>query len=135
MIASTRPGGAILLIEPDFLPATVATPPEVREFWDGWLAWSRREHIDYFIGRQLAPMLAGLRLANIAATAETAIYNGGSAWAEYWRLTVAELRPRLTDSGQLTDAVIDAFLQQCADPDWWTQAIAFTAVHGRTSDR
>lgn len=41
LVASVRPGGAILLIEPDFLPVSVAEPPEVREFWEGWLAWSR----------------------------------------------------------------------------------------------
>ena len=41
MIASLRPGGALLLIEPDLLPVSVAEPPEVHEFWDGWLAWSR----------------------------------------------------------------------------------------------
>jgi SAM-dependent methyltransferase len=135
MIASARPGGAILLIEPDFLPATVAEPAGVRGFWDGYLAWSRAEHIDYFIGRRLPPMMAGLGLHDIAAAAETAIYNGGSAWAEYWQQTIAELRPRLTDSGQLTGPGIDAFLRQCADPAWWTQTIAFTAVHGRTPDR
>jgi SAM-dependent methyltransferase len=135
MIASTRPGGTVLLIEPDFLPATVAEPAAVREFWDGWLAWSRGEQIDYFIGRRLAPMLAGFGLAEIAATAETALYNGGSAWAEFWRLTVGELRPRLTESGRLTDSAIDAFLARCADPGWWTMTIAFTAVHGRTPDR
>jgi SAM-dependent methyltransferase len=135
MVASARPGGAILLIEPDLLPATVAEPAEVREFWDGWLAWSREEHIDYFIGRRLAPMLSGLGLEEIAAAAETAWYNGGSAWAEYWRLTVAELRPRLTGSGKLTGRAIDVFLRHCADPAWWTQAIAFTAVQGRRPDR
>jgi len=27
-----------LLIEPDFLPASIAEPPEIRAFWDGWLA-------------------------------------------------------------------------------------------------
>ena len=42
LVASVRPGGAILLIEPDFLPVSVAEPPDVRAFWDGWLAWSRR---------------------------------------------------------------------------------------------
>src|SRR3984893_16933263 len=41
LVASMRPGGAILLIEPDFLPVSVAEPPEVRAFWEGWLAWSR----------------------------------------------------------------------------------------------
>jgi len=40
MIASLRPGGALLLIEPDFLSASVAEPPEVRTFWEGWLAWA-----------------------------------------------------------------------------------------------
>jgi SAM-dependent methyltransferase len=35
MIASLREGGALLLIEPDFLPVSVAEPREVRAFWDG----------------------------------------------------------------------------------------------------
>ena len=35
LVASARPGGAILLIEPDFLPVSVAEPPEVRAFWAG----------------------------------------------------------------------------------------------------
>jgi hypothetical protein len=34
------------LIEPDFLPVSVAEPPEIRAFWDGWLAWSRQQGID-----------------------------------------------------------------------------------------
>ena len=37
MVASLRPGGALLLIEPDFLPVSIAEPLEVRAFWD-WLA-------------------------------------------------------------------------------------------------
>jgi SAM-dependent methyltransferase len=131
LVASVRPGGAILLIEPDFLPVTIAEPPEVRAFWAGWLAWSRRQGIDYFIGRRLPAMLAGLGLRDVGATAETALYNGGSAWASYWRQTVIELRAGLVASGELDDRTIDAFLARCADPAWWTQTIAFTAVDGR----
>jgi hypothetical protein len=26
--------------------------------------------------------------------------------------------------------LVDTFLGYCADPGWWTQTIAFTAVHG-----
>ena len=132
LIASVRPGGAILLIEPDFLPVSVAEPAEVRAFWDGWLAWSREEGIDYTIGRQLPATLAAHGLEGIAATAETALYNGGSAWALYWRETVVELRGRLLASGRIDDGSIDTFLAYCADPAWWTQTIAFTAVHART---
>jgi hypothetical protein len=132
LTASLRPGGAILLIEPDFLPVRIAEPAEVRAFWDGWLAWSREQGIDYLIGRRLPAMLARLGLEMIEATAETAVYNGASPWALYWQQTVIELRPRLVASGRLDEGSIDAFLGYCADPEWWTQTIAFTAVHART---
>lgn len=131
LVASVRPGGAILLIEPDFLPVSVAEPRDVRAFWEGWLAWSRREGIDYLIGRRLPATLATLGMESIEATAETALYNGGSLWAEYWTRTVIELRGRLIASGELDDRSIDAFLGHCADPAWWTQTIAFTTVHAR----
>ena len=58
LAASLAPGGGILLIEPDFLPVSVAEPPEVRAFWDGWLAWSRGQGIDYHIGRTLMKALS-----------------------------------------------------------------------------
>jgi SAM-dependent methyltransferase len=131
LVASLAPGGAILLVEPDFLPVSVAEPPEVRAFWDGWLAWSRDQGIDYHVGRALAPRLAALGLEQIAGTAETAVYNGGSPWAVYWTQTVAELRDRLVSSGRLSEQLVDGFLGRCADPRWWTQTIAFTAVHAR----
>jgi len=132
MVASLKIGGALLLIEPDFLPVSVAEPQEVRAFWDGWLAWSRERGIDYQIGRTLAPRLASLGLTNISGTAETAIYNGGSLWADYWIETITELRGDLISSGKLDEALIDQFLACCADSNWWTQTIAFTAVHGLT---
>ncbi len=126
-----RAGGAILLIEPDFLPVSVAEPPEVHAFWEGWLAWSRDAGIDYLIGRSLAARLAAHGLENIEASAETAVYNGGSPWAVYWEQTVIELRARLLVSGRLDAETIDAFLAHCGDPTWWTQTIAFTAVSAR----
>ena len=129
--ASLRPGGAILLIEPDFLPVSVAEPVEIRTFWNGWLAWSRERGIDYYIGRTLAPRLAAYGFREIEGTAETAVYNGGSPWAEYWRQTITELRGDLMQSGKLNDALIGAFLAHCGDPSWWTQTIAFTAVRAR----
>jgi 2-polyprenyl-3-methyl-5-hydroxy-6-metoxy-1,4-benzoquinol methylase len=130
LVASLRPGGAILLIEPDFLPVTIAEPPEVRAFWNGWLVWSRERGIDYQIGRTLAPRLAALGLERIGGTAETAIYNGTSLWADYWKQTVKELRQDLMNSGKLSNALVDTFLGYCADLAWWTQTVAFTAVHG-----
>lgn len=131
LVASMAPGGSILLIEPDFLPVSVSEPPEVRAFWDKWLAWSREQGIDYHVGRKLAPQLAGLGLEQVGGTAETAVYNGGSEWATYWTQTIVELRDPLVNSGTLDGRLIDRFLAHCADPGWWTQTIAFTAVHAR----
>jgi len=131
MIASLRPGGALLLIEPDFLPVSVAEPANVGAFWDGWLRWPRERGINYQIGRSLAPRLASLGLGSISGTAETAVYNGGSSWAKYWIETITELRRDLISSGKLHEALIGKFLAYCADSNWWTQTIAFTALHGR----
>lgn len=131
MAASLRPGGAILLIEPDFLPVSIAEPPDVRTFWNRWLTWARQSGINYMIGRTLAPRLAALGLTQISGTAETAIYNGGSRWADYWAQTITELRNDLISSGKVNEALIDTFLAHCSDSTWWTQTIAFTAVHGR----
>jgi SAM-dependent methyltransferase len=135
LLASVRPGGAVLLIEPDFLPVSVAEPAEVRTFWAGWLAWAQEQEIDYFIGRRLPALVSRLGLEHVEATAETALYRGRSLWAQYWRQTVLELRPRLTASGHLDDRSVDAFLAYCDDPAWWTQTIAFTAVDGRAPRR
>jgi hypothetical protein len=94
--------------------------------------WSRERGIDYDIGRTLAPRLAALgSLEQIGGAAETAVYNGGSPWANYWTQTTVELRSDLVSSGKLNDALVDAFLGYCADPNWWTQTIAFTAVYAR----
>jgi SAM-dependent methyltransferase len=134
LAASVRPGGALLLIEPDFLPVSVAEPPEVRAFWNGWLAWSRKRGIDYHIGRSLAPRLAALGLTQISGTAETAIYNGGSRWADYWTQTINELRDDLTTSGNINNVLVDTFLDRCADSNWWTETIAFSAVQARAPD-
>lgn len=132
-MAGARPGGAILLIEPDFLPVTVAEPSEIRAFWHGWLQWSRDQSIDYMIGRRLPAALADMGVEEVQATAETALYNGDSRWARYWLETVVELRDRLEASGKLEKELIDTFLLYCRDPGWWTQTIAFTGVAGRAS--
>jgi SAM-dependent methyltransferase len=108
MIAALKPGGVLLSIEPDFLPATVTEPEVMRSFWEGWLQWSRSVGIDYFIGRKMPAMLTQLGLQNVGAEGDTAIYTGGSNWAWFWLDTLQELRPKLIESGYVN--------QQCCPP-------------------
>lgn len=130
LVASVAAGGTLLVIEPDFLPVEISEPDSVRRFWRGWLHWAKERGIDYHVGRSVPSRLAALGLSDVSGVAETALYNGGSAWADYWVRTIIELRPNLVASGQIDDATIDDFLTRCREPAWWTQTIAFTAAYG-----
>jgi len=131
MVEALKPGGVFLSIEPDMLPATAAEPESVRTFWRGWFEWSVSVGIDYSIGRKMPLLLAGLNLETVTAEGHTALYNGGSPWAVYWLKTLQELRPRLIQSGHITEKLISEFENLYSDPRFWTSAITFIAVSGR----
>jgi len=131
MCAALKPGGVLLSIEPDMLPATAGEPESMRHFWQGWLKWSASVGINYFIGRTMPAMLASAGLTAIGAEGDTAIYNGGSPWASYWVQTIRELHGKLFESGCLTGDALDDFERQYANANYWTSAITFVASWGR----
>jgi SAM-dependent methyltransferase len=131
MAAALKPGGVLLSIEPDMLPATVAEPGSMKKFWDGWFRWAASAGIDYFVGRKIAPLLDSLGLQDIAAEGHTAVANGGSKWARYWTQTVHELRPKLMESGHISEEILADFDAHLADPHYWTSAITFVAASAR----
>jgi len=130
MVSALKPGGVLLLIEPDMLPATVAEPETMRVFWQGWLQWSVDEGIDYSIGPKIAPWLDSLGMEQIAAEGHTAVFNGGSPWAAYWVDTMHVLRPKLLESGRITEADLQEFEARYRDPHYWTSVITFVASWG-----
>jgi SAM-dependent methyltransferase len=130
MVSALKPGGVLLSIEPDMLPATVADPESLRRFWQGWLGWSASAGIDYFIGRKMPGMLAASGLRHVEAFGNTAIYNGDSPWATYWLETLDELRPKLVGSGLVSDESLAAVGHAYRDPNHWTSAITFVGAWG-----
>ena len=130
LISALRPAGVLILIEPDFLPATAAEPEAVSRFWEAWLDWSKSEGIDYFVGRKIPAMLAELGLSAVGAEGYTAIYRGGSKWAVYWLETLEELQPRIIQSGYATESLLSAFRALYSDSNYWTSAITFIASYG-----
>jgi SAM-dependent methyltransferase len=130
MIAALKPGGVLLSIEPDFLPATASAPAQVNAFWHGWLQWSKSAGIDYFIGRRMPALLAASGLQAVGAEGHTAYYAGGSPWATYWLETHRELRPKLIESGYLNEELLSTFAAFYKDPHYWTSAITFVASWG-----
>jgi SAM-dependent methyltransferase len=130
MVAALKPGGALLSIEPDMLPCTVAEPDSMRMFWEGWLKWSLEAGIDYFIGRKIAAELDSLGLQKVAGEGQTARFNGGSDWALYWTETMRELAPSLLKSGYITEKMLDGLYTLYQNPHYWTSVITFTGNWG-----
>jgi hypothetical protein len=131
LVASVRPGGAILLIEPDSCRS--ASPSRLRSGRSGRDGWPGRA------GRgSTTSSAAGCRRCCLAWGCGT---SGLRQRLRYITVglpgpctggqTVIELRAGLVASGEPDDRLIDTFLAQCTDPAWWTQTIAFTAVGGR----
>lgn len=131
MMGALKPGGVLLVTEPDMLPATVAEPESLRKFWEGWFRWAAASGIDYFVGRKVAPLLDSLGLRDIVAEGQTAQFNGGSPWAVYCMETIRELRSKLAESGHISDELFAELFAHFQDPHYWTSAINFVACSGK----
>ena len=81
--------------------------------------------------------IESLGISRQARVLEVGCGNGSmSAWmAEHvapdGQIVALDLDLSLVQSSKLNDALVDAFLAHCVNPNWWTQTIAFTAVHAR----
>ena len=64
-------------------------------------------------------------------TARTVLHHVADARIAVENL-VASAYAELGLDGIAASPSVNAFLARCADRTWWTQAIAFTAVHART---
>lgn len=131
MIGALKPGGALLVTEPNMQPATVAEPGLIRKFWHGWFRWAASVGIDYLVGNKIAPLLDEHGLEHISATGEIVQFNGSSQWATYFVQTIRELRPKLAEVGHVTEEQIADFEVHFEDPHYWTSAISFVATSAR----
>jgi len=128
---AVRPGGCILIEEPDFHPVLATDSPVMRDFWQGFLAWAADHGIDYFIGRRLAGLLADLGLQEIAAHGETILFDGGSLPARYLSLTMKELEASLTGSGLIGPTVWTEAMALLDNPQFWTWQNCYVTTSGR----
>lgn len=135
MISALKPGGVLLSIEPDMLPATVAEPEILQTFWLGWLEWSVDAGIDYYVGRKIAGWLDSFGMEQISAEGFTPVFHGGSPWSEYWIETMRELRPRLLESRRITANQFAQFDTHYSDHRYWTSVLTMVASWGRKPGR
>ena len=128
MAKAVKPGGWLLIQEPDFHLAPTTEPEVWARTWEGLIEWGRANGVDWLIGRKLPSMVAALGLGHPQAKTDVQNIRGRDRGALYFQLFLAEVRDRVIASGRLDAAVIDAASALLDDPDYWTQCWMMTAV-------
>lgn len=132
LAAAVRPGGYIVVEEPDFHPVLATDSPTLRQFWEGWLVWADRHQIDYFIGRKIAGMLVDQGMAEVRAYGETILYRGDSLTARYLEATMRELEGSLRASGFISAAVWTDAMTLFRNDSFWSWQNSYVTSIGRT---
>jgi SAM-dependent methyltransferase len=128
MAAAVKPGGWLVVQEPDFSLAPTTEPEVWAATWSALIRWGHAQGVDWLIGRRLPGMVSGLGLGRPQAKTDVQDIRGGDRGARYFQLFFAEVRNRVLDSGELDAATLDAASELLDDPDRWTQCWMMTAV-------
>ncbi len=127
---AVKPGGVIVIEEPDFHPVLATDSPALREFWEGFLAWSADQGIDYFVGRRLAGWLGSHGIAGIQVHGETILFNGKSLTARYWKLVLDELGASMRAGGFVSPPLYDEVLTLLDTDAFWTWQNSYVTTQG-----
>jgi hypothetical protein len=128
MVEAIRPGGWLLIQEPDFHLAPTTEPEAWAHTWQGLIDWGHANGVDWLIGRKLPSMMSALGLGHPEAKTDVQNVRGRDRGALYFQLFFSEIRDRVISAGQLDAATIDTASALLNDPDYWTQCWMMTAV-------
>jgi SAM-dependent methyltransferase len=131
MAAALKPGGWLLIQEPDFSLAPTTEPAAWAQTWQGLLAWGHKQGVDWLIGRRLPAMVSALGLEQPQAKTDVQNIRGTDRGALYFKLFFAEVRDRVLAAGDVDTATLDAATALLDDPTYWTQCWMMTAVWAR----
>jgi SAM-dependent methyltransferase len=131
MAEAVKPGGWLMIQEPDFNLAPTTQPDVWARTWEGLIEWGHANGVDWLIGRKLPSMVAALGFGHPQAKTDVQNIRGRDRGSLYFQLFFAEVRDRLIAAGHLDAATIDAASALLDDPNYWTQCWMMTAVWAR----
>jgi SAM-dependent methyltransferase len=123
-----KPGGRLFIQEPDFYPTWTVAPPSQERFWEQFIQWAQSHQIDYYVERKIPAWVQAEGMLNIKSEGHAILYNGRSAFAEWWDYGILEVADKLQSEGGVSRATLDEFFTLYRDPSYWTTTIAFTAT-------
>jgi SAM-dependent methyltransferase len=125
--AALRPGGHLVLMEPDVGVGIAAGAHELlRPFWTGFDQWGRSAGVDYRMAHKLPAQLSAAGFTVHRASMHVPFYNGGSAWAEFYQCTLDAVLPRLTN--MIEAELIETFRRAHADSSTWMYSFGWVGV-------
>lgn len=132
LLGAVKPGGVLLIEEPDFFPVHAGAPALYARFMDA-LTRAVVAHTgrDCYWARNLPAMLEHHDLQAVEADAQVAVLRGSGPLARFYRLSGRQARPRVLDTGLLTEADYDGALELLNDPGLWAFGACTVAAWGR----
>lgn len=131
LFGAVKPGGVLLIEEPDFFPVHAGAPTLHARFMDA-LTRAVVAHTgrDCYWARNLPAMLERHGLQAVDADAQAAVLHGGGRLARFYRLSGQQARQRVLDTGLLQAADYDAALALLDDPGLWAFGACTVAAWG-----
>lgn len=130
LVASLRPGGWLLLEEPDNSTLLSMATGLYRAAWEPMLDAMVSAGLVHDWGRQLPALFQHYGLTEMGAELDGAFFCGGSGMAEFVRLTWDQLRDRALAAGAPAD-LLDDGAALLDDPSAWLPAVPVIATWGR----
>jgi ubiquinone/menaquinone biosynthesis C-methylase UbiE len=130
MARRLRPGGVLLLEEPDLATCCATGSPTYVRVKELACAAVARKGNDWYWPAMLPRKLVAAGLVDVAGEASTELYHGGSTMAEFWTLTIEQITPMVLAEGASED-LIATFMAELADPAQWFPSFALTRAWGR----
>jgi len=84
MAAAVRPGGWLVIQEPDFHLAPTTEPDIWARTWEGVIAWGLANGVDWLIGRRLPSMVTSLDIGQPSALLPTVPCRGTRPGHRRW---------------------------------------------------
>jgi SAM-dependent methyltransferase len=129
MISWLRPGGWLLLEEPDFGMWLADADPVWATHPDAWHRTFPAGSLSR--GRSLLRQIHQLDLVDVGADAEADIIESGSDLAEFYRLSMAAIGPPAVEAGALSAAEATALIERPEQSDFLACGFVHIGVWGR----
>jgi SAM-dependent methyltransferase len=134
LVRALRPGGWLVVEDVDYISGVPISPFGAREHEHTQsvrLQLFQELGVNHTWGRCVPAKLRQVGLTEVGNEGRVWIMEGGSAGARWFKLSLAHLRPRLLQSGKLTDDEIARMLQLFDDPRWSAFSPIILAAWGR----